>query len=508
MDTTFLYFLIYVLVVAIGPFLLPEKGFDPYQQNLIIFLGAVATWRYSWFATNIIRAKIYQKFKFSRIRALEEAGGEELDPDHVFLLITTFRIGTDVSVEVYRAAIREAIASGYDVTLIASVVEMSEERLVRKIFLQHDPPERVRLVITRVKGTGKRDGLAAGFRVVANSHVNLTRSVVALIDGDSVIHEGLIRKCSRIFALNSHLGALTTDEDARLAGKDFITNVYRKWYRLRFAQRNITMSSIALSNKVLTLTGRMSMIRASIVAEPGFIETVQYDAIEHKRLGKFRFLTGDDKSTWFYLIQNGWDMIYVPDVVVDTIEEIPHRNFFIGSLMLMQRWFGNQYRTNARALRLGRRQLGTFVWYALIDQRVTMFATPYGFFIAIFGSLHWGLWILGGYIWWVLLSRLLMTFAYRISRPDIHPSWPLFLYYNQLVGSFVKMYVWHHLYRQKWTRQKTTLKSGDAFVAWYQRLSSNLSLAITLLIFIIITNFLVLNITFDDVWGFLTQSYI
>jgi len=503
----FLHFLIYVLIVAIGPFVLPEKGFDPYQKHLIIFLGVVATWRYSWFFTNIIRARIYKKYKFAKLRSLEEAGGKELDPDHVFLLITTFRIGTDVSVEVYRAAIREAIASGYDVTLIASVVEMSEERLVRRIFAEFKPPQRVKLVITRIKGTGKRDGLAAGFRVVANSTVDLERSVVALIDGDSIVHEGLIRKCARLFPLNRHMGALTTDEDARVEGKDFITNVYRRWYRLRFAQRNVTMSSLALSDKVLTLTGRMSMIRASIVAEPEFIETVQYDSIDHRRLGKFRFLTGDDKSTWFYLVQKGWDMLYVPDVVVDTIEEIPHRNFFVGSLMLMQRWFGNQYRTNARALRLGRKKLGTFVWYALIDQRVTMFATPYGFFIAVFGSMHWGLWILGGYIWWVLLSRLLMAFAYRISRPHISPCWPIFLYYNQLVGSFVKMYVWHHLYRQKWTRQKTTLKSDD-FVGWYQRVSSNLALAITLLIFIIFTNFLVLNITFDDVWGFLTQSYI
>jgi glycosyltransferase Alg8 len=508
MDRYFLYFLIYVLIVAIGPFVLPEKGLDPYQEHLIIFLGVVAIWRYSWLLTNIIRAKIYQKLKFAKIRAMEAAGGKELDPDHIFLLITTFRIGTDVSIEVYRAAIKEAIESGYDVTLIASVVEMSEERLVRKIFAQLDPPQRVKLVITRIKGSGKRDGLAAGFRVVANSTVDLERSVVALIDGDSIIHSGLIRKCSRLFGLKPNLGALTTDEDARLEGRDFITNVYRTWYRLRFAQRNVTMSSIALSNKVLTLTGRMSMIRASIVAKREFVETVQHDAIEHWRLGRFKFLTGDDKSSWFYLVKTGWDMLYVPDVVVDTIEEIPHRNFFVGSLMLMHRWFGNQYRTNARALRLGRKRLGTFVWYALIDQRMTMFATPYGFFIAIFGSLQWGPWIFGSYIWWVLLSRLLMAFAYRISRPDIHPGWPLFLYYNQLVGSFVKMFVWHHLYRQKWTRQKTTLKSGDAFVAWYQRTSSHLAFAVTLLVFVIIVNFLVLNIDFDDVWGFLSLSYI
>lgn len=497
-----MYFLIYIIVVVIVGFLIPYKEFDPYAKTLIFFLGLVGVWRYSWFMLNVMRSLIYRKIKFKKIREEEQNSAEELDPEHVFILITTFRIGTSVSVEVYRAAIQEAINSGYEVTLIASIVEMSEERLVRKIFLEMNPPERVKLVITRIKGTGKRDGLAVGFRVIANAPVNLYNSVVAVVDGDSILGEGTIKKSARLFGLYENLGALTTDEDARLDGKDPATNIYRRWYRLRFAQRNVSMGSLALSNRVLTLTGRMSMFRANIVADREFVQTVQEDYIRHWRLGEFRFLTGDDKSSWYYVIKNGWDMLYVPDVIVYTIEEIPHKNFFIGSLMLMQRWFGNQYRTNSRALKVPRKVLGWYAWYALWDQRFTMWTSPYGLYIALFGTLHWGTQIFMAYLWWVLVSRLLMTFAYRTSREDILPSWPFFLYYNQIVGSMVKIYIWNHLYKQSWTRQKTKLAAGSRFISWYQQVSSNMMLLIQFIIFIIIVNFLVLNITFDDVWAY------
>ena len=500
---TFSIFLIIGLVILIGAFLLPSYYFDPYQKKLIFILGVVSIWRYGWFVLNILRSLIYKNKRFPSLRKIEEKSGSEIDPDHVFLLVTTYRISTYVSKEVYKAVIQEAIDCGYNVTIIASIVEVADERMIRDLFLLMDPPERVKLVISRIKGTGKRDGLAVGFRVIANSHVNLYNSVVAVIDGDSVLSEGSVRKCARLFGLNPNLGGLTTDEDAILAGDDEVTGIYRRWYKLRFAQRNVKMSSLALSDRVLTLTGRMSMFRANLVADREFVETVQNDYIEHWRLGKFRFLTGDDKSSWYYVMKHGWDMLYVPDVVVWTYEEIPHRNFFIGSLMLMQRWFGNQYRTNERALNIPIEVLGWFAWYSLWDQRITMLGTPFGFLMAIFGSISWGWYVLLAYFWWVLLTRLLMIFAYSISRREILPSWIFFLYYNQLVGSFVKMYIWNHLYKQKWTRQGTKLDIKNRFINWYYVVSSNGTLLLLFLFFIIVINFIVQNITFDDLWGFL-----
>ena len=506
-DKTFLGFVIYILVLIAGFFLIPVNRLNPYSMDLLFVIGIIGIWRYGWFLINGIRAFIYKKFKFKAIREYEQKAGKELDPDHVFLLITTFRISTEVTIKVYKAAIEEAINCGYNVSLIASIVEMSEERLIRKIFLDLNPPERVKLIITRIKGTGKRDALAAGFKVIANANVDFNRSVVAVIDGDSILTKDSIKKTARLFMLNENLGALTTDEDEDdhllVYGKGLAEKIYYYWYKLRFAQRNMSMCSIALSDRILTLTGRMSLIRANIAKKRYFSNIVQMDELKHWRLGEFYFLTGDDKSSWFAVASEGWDMWYVPDVMVYTVDEIPDRNFFKGSIMLMVRWFGNQYRTNARALHLSHEKLNLYPWYALIDQRITKWTTLYGLSLAILGSIKWGGGIFYAYIWWILFTRLLMVFVYRFSRKHILPIWPLFLYYNQVVGSLVKIYVWEHMYKQKWTRQKTTLKGAAGFTQWYRKVSSDGMVFLDLLVFLIIIAFLVKLLTFDDVFNFL-----
>lgn len=501
---TFYGFIIYILILLIYAFLLPSYRFDPYQKSFIFIIGLIGVWRYGWFLTNITRAYLYKNYKFKKIRAKERSMGEELDPEHLFLLITSFRITTEVTIESYREAIKDAIRSGYNTTIIASIVEKADEHLIRRIFLLLNPPENIKLVIARIKGSGKRDALATGYRVVKNTSVNHFKSIVAVIDGDSIVTPNTFRKCCRLFGLDDELGGLTTDEQGRLIRepKTISEHIYYRWYRLRFAQRNIAMSSISLSDRILTLTGRMSMVRASIVIEKDFIDTVQLDHINHWRLGTFQFLTGDDKSSLYDLMKGGWKMLYVPDALVHTIDEIVNENFVAGSLELMSRWFGNQYRTNSRQLKIpnARKVVNTFPWYAIIDQRITRWMTPYGFFIALFASIHWGWQIFLGYTWWILLSRLLMAFAYRSSKKEIFVLWPFLLYYNQLVGSIVKIYIWEHLYKQSWTRQKTKLAAGKRFVEWYYRVSSNGMLMIDWLVFLIGISVLVKLITFDDMW--------
>lgn len=507
-NNNFIFFLFYIIVVVLYALALPGELFDPYQKQLIFILGVVGAYRYSWFFLNNIRAYRYITSKFRKMRKKEEEAGEEIDPDHLFVLITTYKIATSITVKVYREAIKDAIASGYNTTIIASLVEISEERLVRRIFLELEPPERIKLVIVRIKGTGKRDALAAGYRVVANTpQVNLNRSVVAVIDGDSIVTPGTFRKCARLFGLEPNLGGLTTDEDSILLTppKTVSEYLYLNWYRLRMAQRNISMCSVALADRILTLTGRMSMIRANIVAKAAFVKTVQLDYVHHWRLGTFEFLTGDDKSSLYYVMKDGWHLTYVPDVMVHTIDELVHKNFFIGSLQLMVRWFGNQYRTNLKQLKIKniRERIGNFPWYAIVDQRITKWMTPYGFFLALIGAVHWGIYILFAYIWWILFSRLIMIFVYRITRRDIHPMWPLLLYYHQLIGSLTKIYIWEHLYKQSWTRQKTKLKSKEAYIEWYYRVSSNGTLVIKMLLFLITIAFLVQILSFDDIWLYL-----
>lgn len=502
-----MYFFFYIVILIALGLHLPDAFTNPESKKFIFILGALGLWRYGWGAFHFFRSILYRKFIFPRWRRLANSPEHQRTDQHVFLLMTSFRIDTHVTVRVYREAIREAISSGKKVTLVASIVEMADQRLIKSIFLSFNPPSHIQLKFVRIQGTGKRDALASGFTAIARLQPRAD-DLVAVIDGDSIITPGLINNCASLFSLNEKLGALTTDEDSEVEEHEFSDGIYRRWYSMRFAQRHILMSSMGLSRRVLTLTGRMSMFRAGIVVQPDFIETVREDHIDHWRLGRFRFLTGDDKSTWYYTLKNGWEMIYVPDVQVITIEEPPSSNFFKGATVLMMRWFGNMLRTNSRALAIPRAKIGTFVWWCLIDQRLSMWTSLVGPTAALYGTIAYGFEILFVYIFWIGFTRLVQTTMLLSARPRVSISYPFFLYFNQIYGSLIKVYILCHLNRQKWTRQKTVLASGQSRIrAYLQHQASNFVLVTYSVIFLTSVAFFAGIYDMNDINNFMAQIH-
>jgi mannuronan synthase len=267
----------------------------------------------------------------------------------------------------------------------------------------------------------------------------------------------LVAKCAP-FLLDPTVRALTTDEFSEVRGRE----IFRRWYAMRFAQRDVLMSSMGLSRRVMTLTGRMSMFRASIVCNPGFIAQVEFDYLDHWRLGRFKFLTGDDKSTWYWLLKNDYKMLYIPDVAVTTIEDPPDESFFVSARLLMTRWFGNMLRNNSRALALGPSKIGPFVWWTILDQRVSMWTSLSGVVFCLLGTLFVSPYAMTFYVFWVMASRYIITLTLLMSRPRVSVLYPFLLYFNQIYGSWVKTSVFFRLDKQKWTRQGTTNSGGGA----------------------------------------------
>ena len=487
-----IFLLIYIFILFIWAMWLPSYYFSPEAKRYIFIIGIVAMWRYTWALLNMIRAVFYKKIYFPAIRKKAENIPDDLLPEHIFILITTYKIPIEISTKVYRAAIQEAINCKIKSTVIASVVERHEEMFVKSIWSALNPPSHVSLTIVRFAGTGKRDGLAVAFRSLTKQTTKLQHSIVALVDGDSMLSEGSLLKCARLFALNPNLGALTTNEDAVVYGEGFTEEMYKQWYSLRFAQRDTYMSSLALSKRVLTLTGRMSVYKGVLFLNPEFAETVQHDFIEHWRVGWFRFLTGDDKSTWYYVLKNGWEMTYVPDAMVMTVEHIPDKSFFKGASQLMTRWFGNSLRATYRAMKVPRKVTGIYIWYSIRDQRITMWTGLFGLIGAIFGELKWGGGVFFAYLWWIFFSRLFVAMYYAVRRGYYYSSWPIFLYFNQIYGSIIKIYILNHIYKQKWTRQKTVISKDESWWdGFYVRSTSNMLFYIEFLSFIIFTGFLI-----------------
>ncbi|AYC31877.1 glycosyltransferase family 2 protein [Pseudomonas cavernae] len=460
--------LLYLSLLMVIALALPQTLFDPLSKDFLLLIGAVSIWRYSMGVMHFMRGLLFLYIVYPHYRRQAHRLGEAAAPPHVCLLVTSFRIDALTTAMVYRSVIEEAIACGYPTTVVCSIVELSDEQLVKSLWAKYNPPARVKLNFVRIAGTGKRDGLANGFRAISRLLPH-EHAVVAVIDGDSLLEPGVIGKTVPYFQLFPKVGGLTTNEFCEVRGGYIMS----EWHKLRFAQRHLNMCSMALSKRVLTMTGRMSMFRAEVVTNPEFIADVESDYLEHWRLGRFRFLTGDDKSSWFSLMRLGYDTFYVPDAAINTVEHPPEKSFFKASRKLMFRWYGNSLRQNSRALKLGPLRLGAFTSLVLFDQRISMWTCLLGLTVALIASLKYSIAYLLIYLLWIGITRLILTLLLSVTGHHIGPAYPLILYYNQIVGALVKVYVFFRLDQQSWTRQSTKLNRDLAsFQRWFNTWSS------------------------------------
>lgn len=473
--------LLYIGLVLCVALIVPADDLASAHSGMLFGLGFLAVWRYGWGLTHFIRSNIYRSLVFPKMRqeadACTKADQGKGAGTHVYFLVTSFRIDGDTTASVYRAVFEAAKQSPDGATVVASIVEMADQRLVQQLYrLTRAEQAGVRLVITRIDGSGKRDALAYAFRTISRQEPG-PEDVVAVIDGDSIVPVDLVKKCVGFFKVDRKVGALTTDEISQVHGGA----KFHIWYSLRFAQRHILMSSNGLSRKVLTLTGRMSMFRASIICNPDFVNQVEADYLDHWRFGRLKFLTGDDKSSWFWLLRNGYRMIYIPDVVVATVEEPPSERFLPAATQLMVRWFGNMLRTNGRALALGPSRTGVFTWWTIFDQRISMWTSLAGLvMVLLVGTFETPAAFLV-YLLWILITRYLQTLMLFNSRARVSAFYPFFIYFNQIYGSLVKTYIFFHLNKQKWTRQKTTLVDNRTRFQTYSRELASTMLHVTAL---------------------------
>jgi glycosyltransferase Alg8 len=419
-------------------------------KSSIFILGFLGAWRYSWAALNFTRALIFRRvvYPVRKARNFKRFRDNKV-VSHCFFMVTTYGMTVDVTQKVYRALFHAAANAKDGSTIVASVVDGADERQIRQIFesMPRDMSN-VRLVLDRIKSSGKRDAIAQALDII-RSFSPTHRDICVFLDGDTIPPEDIHAQSAPWFT-NPKIGAITTDEGAVIHRK----NLYRDWFILRFNQRQVMMCSMGLSNHVLTLTGRMSVFRADLATNPEFITGVDHDYIDHWRLGRVVFLTGDDKSTWYWLLKNGYEMAYLPDCRSWSFEAQPRDTFLDSAQTLMVRWFGNMMRTNGRALRLSPRVIGPFTWWSILDQRVSAWTTLVGpLSVAVAATFH-SLAAIPLYIAWVMATRYIFCVIIALFRGGWFPvTHPPILYFGQVVGAAIKTFVMFRLNKQKWTRQ-------------------------------------------------------
>ncbi|MGH6899519.1 MAG: glycosyltransferase [Geminicoccaceae bacterium] len=447
-----MWLIVYLLALAPLALRAPDVLGQPGAREFVILLGLVGAWRYGWGAVHLGRALYYRGVVFPRWRRAADRMGEAGAASQVYILIATYRIRAETTARVYQAAIAEAIRYGRPATIVAGVVELGDQRLIKRIFQRLSPPAEVRLAFMRRPGIGKRHQMACSLRAVSRMRPPSDAAVV-LVDGDTLLTPGSLARSLPFLKLMPDVDAITTDAACIVAGGP----IMQAWHSLRFAQRHQMMSSMGLSRRLLVITGRMAIYRAEVATDPGFIDALENDHLDHWRLGRFPLLTGEDRSTWYWLLRRGRRMLYLPDVSVVTIEHPLAQRLLPATTKLMLRWSGNMLRGSARAIALGPRRIGLFFWWCLIDQRLSMWTPLLGPVVALLFALCKSALFLYAYLLWVAMTRLVQALLLLTARPTISGLYPPLIYFGQVYGALVKTYLLFRLDRQRWTRQDIAL---------------------------------------------------
>ena len=355
----------------------------PYRA--LMAMGFIGFWRYAWLSLHALRAATYFRGHFPLYRRAADAYKNNLllaEYPSVGFIVPSYKMSPAIFQRVFSCLLAEAHGYPSAVTIIAAVTTQEEASWIRSNFLAYfENKPSLTCEIFLQKDTGKRQAMAqALWRLKSCTPVDQ----VILMDGDTVIQAGTLQKLVGFFETQHDLGAITIDN------RPVCTNHHRliqAWYSLRMIQRHWLMASMSVSRRLLVLTGRLSMFRGQLAYEDGFLQAIASDSLDHWRHGRLTMLTGDDKSTWFYTLQQGWSMLYIPDTVCESMEEPVSPHFLTHTRLLMKRWFGNMIRHSNQALALGPKKIPFFVWWCLLDQRISPWTTIIGptgaFFLAL-----------------------------------------------------------------------------------------------------------------------------
>jgi glycosyltransferase Alg8 len=425
-----------------------RAGLAPLHPDVILTFGVLAFWRYGWQLVHYARAAWYALWHYPRLReAAHRIASRRPWPRRIYFVMPCYMEEAWVSMEAMQAVMANIAGLPCQVTLVAAVGCDQDESVIASAWRAHPARDQVELVFQR-QSQGKRVALGHALRAVARRYDDEPDSITVLMDGDTWLGPGALERVLPFFVAYRDLGALTTNEAAYIPGKGAW---YRDWFGLKFGQRNVLFQSHALSHKVLTLTGRFSVFRTSIVVAEDFLRMIESDTLDHWLHGRFRFLMGDDKSSWFHVLRAGWKMLYLPDVTCVSLES-RELTFLRASVSLPYRWFGNTMRNNPRALALGPWRTGWFIWFVLLDQRLSMWTSLVGISGATVLAVTKSLLFLPMYIAWAALVRtvqlvMIAAHGHRVSLRSI----PIMLY-THWVGSVVKIRAWHHLADQSWSK--------------------------------------------------------
>ncbi len=116
-----------------------------------------------------------------------------------------------------------------------------------------------------------------------------------------------------------------------------------------------------------------------------------------------------------------------------------------------------------------------------VDQRLSVWTTLSGPTFAILFTVAGRPEALVIYLLWVMLTRFGQTLVISLHRGRMSPYYPPLLFFTQIAGAAVKVYVSFRLDRQSWTRQGVrTIHARNVFGSAFTVYLTGLAVAIFL----------------------------
>lgn len=449
------------------------------QEEVVVLVSAFALWRYGWQLLHYLRAGWYSAWHYPRLRAAaQEVAQARPWPKHIYVVVPSYLEEAWVSSHAMQALMGNLLALPCQSTVVIAAGSDDDEAVISAACKPWLVRGRIELVFQR-QTQGKRIAMGHALRAVARRCQPEPDSVTVFMDGDSCLESGALSKVIPFFMAYRDLGAVTTNEEACIpTGGAW----YRDWFNLKFGQRHVLFQSHSLAHKVLTLTGRFSVFRTSIVVSEDFLRLMENDTIDHWLHGRFRFLMGDDKSSWFHVLREGWNMLYLPDVTCVSLES-RDESFLKASLSLPYRWFGNTLRNNPRALALGPRHTGWFIWLVILDQRLSMWTSLVGITGAAVLAATKSFLFLPLYVAWAVAVRSLQLLVIAWHGHSVSLRTIPIMLYTQWIGALVKIKAWHHLSDQNWSKGKANQKAQAAHAGPWRKLVPTGRMLVAYLVF-------------------------
>ena len=339
--------LFYIFIASLLLYIFHD-ALDNLKGGFLVGVAVLGIWRYGLLIINFVRATIYARYVYPRYqKQIAELSSNNKFPDTIYFVIPSYKEDEWVSTEVFKSLITEVNALPCKSVIAISTSCDYEDSIILNIFHSHPNTDKIQLIFQK-QHLGKRIAMGHSLRAIAreyHKHLEDDNSVTIFMDGDTYIPKDTLKKSLPFFKIDSNLGAVTTNETGYIESKSLW---YKDWFTLKFAQRHFLFQSHSLSKRVLTLTGRFSLFRTNIIIKEDFISLIENDIILDPNFGKFRFLMGDDKSSWFYMMKHNYNLLYLPDVVAYSLES-RDGNFLEISRTLPYRWYGNTLRNNKRA---------------------------------------------------------------------------------------------------------------------------------------------------------------